>query len=544
MPSIPEQLKELIEMLESGYITREEFEVQKRRVLGESSGDVGSAGSGPSPTTSDAQMAREVGAYRLLATIGEGGMGAVHRGRHRSQTMAERQGGDVALKVMHAQYANNPAYRDRFEREAALGMKLEHPSIVRVHDLVVDGGNLALVMEFVQGQPLSASVGEEVGPIPWERAWALLQPLFDAVGYAHDQGVVHRDLKPDNVLVTPDGRPHVIDFGIAKDRDASGTRTGTGMGTVEYMAPEQYTDAKAVDLRADVYSLGMILYEMLAGRLPWESTAPQFEILEQKARRQLMSPSAFCADIAPEIVAALSLALAADPAQRYASTAAFAAALEEAGQKARRRASPPAPAAPPPAAADAASPGVQPLGASPPVMGPGPSRYPQGYNQPPVGARRPGPSDGGGSGIAWILMAVVVLILCGGGLTAGAALFYAWSVEPVDPWDDGLWEELETAGGSSQAGRVVNTCNDIKVLSNCVTYEPRAFDTFDTDFYQALCELSDGTWGTNSCPLDDRVGSCDDGWGQVTFYYSAGGIPYDTTRARTACWELSGTFTP
>ena len=531
MPSIPEQLKELIEMLESGYITREEFEAQKRRVLGESSGDAGSASSGPSPTTSDAQMAREVGAYRLLATIGEGGMGAVHRGRHRSQTMAERQGGDVALKVMHGQYANNPAYRDRFEREAALGMKLDHPNIVKVHDLVVDGGNLALVMEYVQGQPLSASVGEEVGPIPWERAWALLQPLFEAVGYAHDQGVVHRDLKPDNVLVTPDGRPHVIDFGIAKDRDASGTRTGTGMGTVEYMAPEQYTDAKAVDRRADIYSLGMILYEMLAGRLPWESTAPQFEILEQKARRQLMSPSAFCADISPEIVAALAHALAAEPEQRYATTAAFAAALVEAGQKARRRVAVPVPPA-------------QPIDAPRPVQRPGQPVYPLHRGPRPIDARRSPTGKAGGSGVVWIVVAVVALILCGGGLAAAAFISFVWSVEPADPWEDVVWEEVGDPVVSTQEGSVLKTCNDIKTLSECMTYGSSAFSLFDEEFYEALCGLSDGTWGTASCPTDSRVGSCDLGDGQVSYYYSRGGAPYDRATARTDCGEYGGTFSP
>ena len=327
MSSVPEQLKELIDMLEKGYITREEFEEQKTLLFAKSR-ELAEQPPG------DPSRANEVGAYRLVALIGEGGMGAVYRGRHRSRTMAERQGGDVAVKVMHPQYAKNPAYRDRFEREASLGIKLDHPGIVKVHDLVVDGGNLALVMEFVDGRPMSDTIGEAVGPIPWGRAWPLFRKLLMAVGHAHGQEVVHRDIKPDNILITADGEPHVIDFGIAKDLDTSGTRTGTGMGTVEYMAPEQYTDAKAVDRRADIYSLGMILYEMLAGRLPWDADAPQFEILEQKARKQLMSPSVYCADIPPQIVAALSPALAAKPGERPATTAAFAGALDDATARA------------------------------------------------------------------------------------------------------------------------------------------------------------------------------------------------------------------
>jgi len=327
LSTIADELEKFASMLERGLITREQFEAQRDKLL---AGDAAPV-SGPAPAPaqgSDPAMRSSVGAYQLISMIGEGGMGAVYRGRHRSETLAERQGGDVAIKVMHPQYARNTEYRARFEREASLGLKLDHPGIVKVHDLVVDGGELALVMDHVDGWPMTDAIGEVVGPIPWPKAWALFEKLLDAVSYAHDQGVVHRDLKPDNVLLTPDGSPRVIDFGIAKDLDASGTRTGTGMGTVEYMAPEQYADAKAVDARADIYSLGMILYEMLAGRLPWDATATQFQILEQKARKQLMSPSAFCREIPPEIVATLSPALSADPAERPASARAFASSLK------------------------------------------------------------------------------------------------------------------------------------------------------------------------------------------------------------------------
>ena len=341
MSTIPDQIDKLFRLLQQGAITREQFESQRDRLLQEQEAAPGAGVQGRRPS--------QVGGYRISEVIGEGGMGTVYRGRHRSGTLAEHQGGDVALKVMHPQYARNPDYRERFEREADLGLKLDHPNIVKVLDLIVDGGELALVMEYVQGESLSHAIGEAVGPLPWPRAWPLFQRLLDAVGTAHDAGVVHRDLKPDNVLLTPDGEPHVIDFGIAKDVDSAHTRTGTGMGTVEYMAPEQYTDAKAVDRRADIYSLGMILYEMLAGRLPWEADAGQFAILEQKVRRQLMSPSAFCADIPPEVVAALSPALAVDPAARPPTTAAFRAALEAAGQRAAaRQAAPREPVTPAP----------------------------------------------------------------------------------------------------------------------------------------------------------------------------------------------------
>ena len=330
MSSVSDEIAKLFELHKAGAITRDQFEVQRDQLLAES------RPRNPN-TPNDPTMATEVGAYRLLGLIGEGGMGAVYRGRHRSETMAARQGGDVAVKVMHPQFAKNTEYRDRFEREASLGLRLDHARIVKVHDLVVDSGNLALVMDLVEGRPLSDLTGEAEGSIPWDRAWPMFQKLLVAVGHAHDQEIVHRDIKPDNILVTADGEPHVIDFGIAKDLDASGTRTGTGMGTVEYMAPEQYTDAKAVDRRADIYSLGMILYEMLAGRLPWDTDSPQFKILEQKARKKLMSPAAYCASIPPEIVAALAPALAAVPGERPSTTAAFAEALTDAATRATER---------------------------------------------------------------------------------------------------------------------------------------------------------------------------------------------------------------
>jgi len=324
--SIPEQLERLAALLDRGLITREEFESQKRVLL------AGPAPTPSTPGTTTSEMER-VGAYRLGSLIGQGGMGVVHRGRHSSEAIAQRQGGDVAVKIMHAQFASNPDYRRRFEREASLGVRLDHPGIVSVHDFVVDGGVLAVVMEWVEGRPMSEVVGEAAGPIPWEQAWPLFRSLLEGVGYAHSQGVVHRDLKPENVLIGSDGAPRIIDFGISKDLADSQTRTGAGMGTVEYMAPEQYTDAKAVDHRADIYSLGMMLYEMLSGRLPWDANASQFEILEQKARRELRSPSSHCPGIPQPVIRALVPALYVDPAERYGSAMEYAAALAQANSE-------------------------------------------------------------------------------------------------------------------------------------------------------------------------------------------------------------------
>ena len=114
----------------------------------------------------------------------------------------------MAIKVLHSQYAQDTSFRQRFEREAAMGLKLSHKNIVKTYDLVIDGGNLALVMELAEGKPLSEMIGKETGPIPWERAWPMFEGVLAAVGYAHEQGVVHRDLKPENVIVSPEGHLH------------------------------------------------------------------------------------------------------------------------------------------------------------------------------------------------------------------------------------------------------------------------------------------------------------------------------------------------
>ena len=163
------------------------------------------------------KVPNQIGAYALIAPIGKGGMGHVYRACHNNRIIAERQGGDVAIKRMHTQYARDPQFRARFDREASMGLKLNHPGIVKVHDLVEDGGELALVMDLAQGKPLSQLIGDEVGPIPWEKTWPIFEQILSAVGYAHQQGVVHRDIKPENIMVSQDGVIKILDFGIAKE---------------------------------------------------------------------------------------------------------------------------------------------------------------------------------------------------------------------------------------------------------------------------------------------------------------------------------------
>ena len=139
----------------------------------------------PPGTGSSPSIPAKVGAYQIFSLIGRGGMGTVYRGRHRSSAMAIRQGGDVCIKTMHPQFADDPTFQARFEREASLGLELDHAGIVKVHDLIMDAGTVALVMEYVEGRSLADMIGRETGPIPWARAWPmfsqLLRPGDDAV---------------------------------------------------------------------------------------------------------------------------------------------------------------------------------------------------------------------------------------------------------------------------------------------------------------------------------------------------------------------------
>jgi serine/threonine protein kinase len=307
------ELRELSGLKDDGLISETEFEAERDRIM---------AGRGAGASRSSSPDLQKIGSYRVLARIGDGGMGSVYRARHQNEHIAERQGGDVALKVMHPQYAQNPELRARFDREASVCLKLNHPGIVRVHDLLEDQGQLGMVMELVEGRPLSVIIGTEVGPIPWDRAEPLFFQLLEAVGYAHQNGVVHRDIKPDNVMVTSDQRVKVLDFGIAKDLEAGRTKTGTGMGTVAYMAPEQYTDAKSVDHRADIYALGMTLYEMVAGRLPWEDSETEFGIMKRKEVDELPQPTDFYPYIPDRVVALIQRNLQAEVDARLDSCAA------------------------------------------------------------------------------------------------------------------------------------------------------------------------------------------------------------------------------
>ena len=217
----------------------------------------------------------KIGPYRIIRKIGEGGMGAVYEGLHE---LIERK---VALKILRPQFAVQPEFTARFFNEARAVNRVDHPGVVQISDYgQLPDSTAYIVMEFLQGEVLSSRIKGRGGPLPLEQALNIGSQLADCLTAAHEKNVIHRDLKPDNVMLVADSkapggeRTKLLDFGIAKlapedNNDPGLTRPGVVFGTPTYMSPEQCKGAKEVDARSDVYSLGVIFYQMLAGRPPF-----------------------------------------------------------------------------------------------------------------------------------------------------------------------------------------------------------------------------------------------------------------------------------
>jgi serine/threonine-protein kinase len=227
----------------------------------------GASGKAASPpdaaveTTSGEQPAVIGGRFELLGLLGTGGMGSVYKARDREL------GELVALKMLHPELANSPARLERFRQEVRLARRVTHPAVARTYDIGEHGPARFLTMEFIEGEALSGRLGRE-GRLSVSRTLELARPICSGLAAAHAVGVVHRDLKPDNVLISRTGRVVITDFGVA--REVAGVHsTGAPIGTPAYMAPEQI-DGGAIDARTDLYALGVMLYQMVTGELPWE----------------------------------------------------------------------------------------------------------------------------------------------------------------------------------------------------------------------------------------------------------------------------------
>lgn len=261
----------------------------------------------------------EISGYKILKQIGRGGMGVVFKA---VQLSTKRL---VALKVLLEGPLASESSRRRFEREIALAAQLRHPNIIPIYDSGAAGGRMYYAMEHVFGQALSAHI--EIHEVSLPAKLRLFVKICNALSHAHQRGVIHRDLKPSNILVDSDGEPHVFDFGLAKAGafvDTTTSVTAQIVGTPAYMSPEQAAgDPSAIDTRTDVYSLGIVLYEVLVQRMPYDTGGALGKVLQNVAQAEPTPPNRIDSRIGSELSAIVLKALEKSKESRYQSVDAF-----------------------------------------------------------------------------------------------------------------------------------------------------------------------------------------------------------------------------
>ncbi len=251
-----------------------------------------------------------IGNYDLLAKIAEGGMGTVYRGRNRST------GEIVAVKVVPPHLLSNPVVLKRFEQEYNVARSIDHPNIVKALDFGREDDLRYLVMEFVDGESLGQKI-ERDGRMDEDEAIRIIAQVALGLQAAHELGVIHRDVKPDNVLITADGQAKLTDLGLVKELEAdlNLTRTGRGLGTPHFMAPEQFRNAKRADVRCDIYSLGATLYMMVTGELPFKSNGP-LDAWMKKINNEIDAPRTRIPTLSERVDWAIRRAISPDPLHR------------------------------------------------------------------------------------------------------------------------------------------------------------------------------------------------------------------------------------
>lgn len=238
--------------------------------------------------------------YKIVTKLGEGGMGTVYLA---DDVMLERK---VAIKVLNPILTKDAQFTERFRHEAKVQASLIHPNLVTLYNYFQEDDHYCMVMEYVDGITLKHLVSS-TGPIPEQRAIWILSQMLEAVGFAHKKGIIHRDIKPSNVLLGKDDTVKILDFGIAKILQDKGlTKTGTKMGTIYYMSPEQIKAVKDIDHRTDIYSIGVTFYEMLSGRVPFNvDTESDFEIMNEIVQGEIKDPRQFYPNISDWVVKVL-----------------------------------------------------------------------------------------------------------------------------------------------------------------------------------------------------------------------------------------------
>ena len=248
--------------------------------------------------------------YRAIETIGSGGMADVYK------AVDEVLGRTVAVKVLHPRYASDPGFVQRFRQEAASAANLSHPNIVNIYDWGQDGETYYIVMEYVHGADLKSLV-EERGPFPPTKVAEYGAQVAAALSVAHGYDIIHRDIKPQNIVLTPDGAIKVMDFGIARAGNTNMTQTGSVLGTAQYVSPEQ-AQGRPLAATSDLYSLGIVLYELATGRPPFDGDTPVAVALKQ-VNQAPVPPRQIDPSIPPALEAVIMRALAKNPQERYQS---------------------------------------------------------------------------------------------------------------------------------------------------------------------------------------------------------------------------------
>jgi eukaryotic-like serine/threonine-protein kinase len=282
-------------------------------------------------------VGQTVGKYKIVKLLGEGGMGAVYMAEQQLGTTTRK----VALKTLHKHLSHDPSIKARFDREAGTVAALEHPNTIQVYDFgSMDDGTLYLVMEFVSGKSVADVLIQE-GPMPPARVENIMKQVCGSLEEAHGHGIVHRDLKPDNVVLCERAGQkdwvEVLDFGIAKrssehdPNEAKLTQQGMVLGTPPYMSPEQFT-GQPVDVRSDIYALGVMAYEMLTGKLPWEAnTAWEWASKHMTEVPTPLERQPLGSNVPAHMRSAIARALAKNKDERFGSVKEFFAALSGGG---------------------------------------------------------------------------------------------------------------------------------------------------------------------------------------------------------------------
>ena len=268
-------------------------------------------------------IGENVGPYRIIEQLGQGGMATVYKAYHAS---LDRY---VALKVLHPAFHQDQTFISRFQREARVVARLEHPNIVPIYDYSEHESRPFLVMKYIEGDTLKARLNQ--GPLTSEEIEQVVNSVGSALAYAHKQGILHRDIKPSNVMIAKDGTMYLADFGLARIAEAGESTMSSDsiMGTPQYISPEQAMGKKDLDAGTDIYSFGVMLYEMVVGQVPFSADTP-FSIIHDHIYTPLPLPRKVNPNVPESVQRVLLKALAKDRLDRYTAIEELMSAFKEA----------------------------------------------------------------------------------------------------------------------------------------------------------------------------------------------------------------------